>query len=187
LLEQILLSFPKKPTTRQLEVEQNGVKFSVEFKKVKYLRMRAGNDGTIKVSAPLRASRVQVEQFISSNSAWVEEQQRKYAMKSARIEYFTEAELKIEAVKLSEYWASRSGLVPERIRFRRMSTRWGVCNIASRVITINLELQYFPPECLEYVIIHELCHLRFRGHKEEFWRLVESFLSDYKARRKMLR
>jgi hypothetical protein len=71
------------------------------------------------------------------------------------------------------------------LRIRPMKTRWGSFSPQGRV-TLNLWLVTMPVDCLDYVILHELCHFRIKGHGQRFWKLLERFLPDYKDRRKEL-
>ena len=69
------------------------------------------------------------------------------------------------------------------MRIRKMTTRWGVCNTKTHVITLNLELIKRDTKYLDYVIIHELSHLIHGDHSRSFWNLVRENLSDYKKYR----
>lgn len=71
------------------------------------------------------------------------------------------------------------------LRIRPMKTRWGSFSPQGRV-TLNLWLVTMPVDCLDYVILHELCHFRIRGHGPRFWNLLERFLPDHRQRRKEL-
>jgi predicted metal-dependent hydrolase len=73
-----------------------------------------------------------------------------------------------------------------KLRIRQMKTRWGSCS-STGWITLNLSLIKTPQECIDYVIVHELCHLKVMGHGPRFWSLVEKFMADYKERRKELK
>ena len=72
------------------------------------------------------------------------------------------------------------------IRLRTMTSRWGSCNVSSGFITINTQLVHFDPRCLEYVLIHELCHLYEPSHNARFHALMDNFCPDWRARRAML-
>lgn len=74
-----------------------------------------------------------------------------------------------------------------RMRIRNMKTRWGVCNVKSKTITLNARLIEYPLEALDYVIIHELSHLIYFNHSSDFWKLVEKYKPDYKKIRKDLK
>ena len=69
------------------------------------------------------------------------------------------------------------------LRIRKMTTRWGVCNTRSHVITLNLELMKRDTKYLDYVITHEMSHLIYGDHSKLFWNLVEENMSDYKKYR----
>ena len=77
-------------------------------------------------------------------------------------------------------------LVPSGIRFRTASTRWGSCN-PQGIIMINRRLVHAPPAVIEYVVVHELVHLRHRNHSKKFWKVVESILGDVKPHKQWLR
>ena len=75
---------------------------------------------------------------------------------------------------------------PARLKIRAMTSRWGTCSLA-RTITLNRHLLRAPLPCVEYVVAHELCHLRHHGHDAQFYGLLEAIMPDWKARRKRLR
>ena len=74
-----------------------------------------------------------------------------------------------------------------KLRIRKMTTRWGVCNIKTHVITLNLELIKRDIKYLDYVIVHELSHLLYANHSRDFWDCVEDNYPDYKKIRKELK
>jgi len=88
--------------------------------------------------------------------------------------------------EIVEVWSRRMGLFPSRLSFRRARTRWGSCSSRDS-ISLNLRLAMLPPELAEYVIVHELAHIRHKNHSRDFWSLVEKYLKDYQARRAALR
>ena len=73
------------------------------------------------------------------------------------------------------------------LKIRDMKTRWGTCNIKTALITLNLRLAEKPPECLRYVLTHELCHLHEPGHGERFWRRMDVYYPEWKRIRKLLK
>ncbi|MBQ3298067.1 MAG: M48 family metallopeptidase [Bacilli bacterium] len=74
-----------------------------------------------------------------------------------------------------------------RLRIRKMTSRWGVCNVSTHVITLNLELIKRDVNYLDYVIIHELSHLIHGDHSNRFWKLVEDNMPNYKKYRKEMK
>lgn len=79
------------------------------------------------------------------------------------------------------------GVRHARTRIRRMTSRWGSCNVRTGDITINLELAYREPPCLESVIVHELCHLLEPSHDQNFYRLMSRYYPRWVEARALLR
>lgn len=73
------------------------------------------------------------------------------------------------------------------LTIRSMKTRWGVCNVKTKRVTLNLELIKRDIKYLDYVIIHELSHLLYPNHSKDFWKCVEDNMKDYKVVRKELK
>lgn len=84
------------------------------------------------------------------------------------------------------YFVQLTGVSYERITVRDQKTRWGSCS-SKGTLSFNWRLLLAPPEVLDYVVVHELCHLTCMNHGREFWRAVEAALPDYKERRNWLR
>ena len=80
----------------------------------------------------------------------------------------------------------RTGIAADEAKIKKMKTRWGTCNIDNRRIWINLQLAKKPPECLEYVVIHELVHLLEKNHTNRFNALVEEYCPTWKEAKKLL-
>ena len=81
--------------------------------------------------------------------------------------------------------ASLEGIICPPITIRTMKTRWGSCSSRGRV-TLNLELIKASKECIDYVILHELCHLKIPSHGLTFWRLMAKLMPDYEERKRKL-
>jgi predicted metal-dependent hydrolase len=106
------------------------------------------------------------------------------------IERALERFLRGEARKAAESAIGRfgppNGLVPRALLIKGQRTLWGSCT-ARGDINLNWRLVLAPPAVLDYVVAHELCHLRERNHQRPFWRLVERIMPDYAERRAWLR
>ncbi len=86
-----------------------------------------------------------------------------------------------------EYWRDRMNAPEVHLRMRSMTSRWGSCIPAKRIICINSRLIDHPNECLDYVIIHELAHLTHPNHSKFFWDLVAAYCPDWKYLRTLLK
>ena len=78
------------------------------------------------------------------------------------------------------------GLVPQAIRVKQQQHLWGSCT-SRGVVNLNWRLILAPPPVFEYVVVHELCHLRVRNHQPEFWQLVAEVLPGYGPHRRWLK
>lgn len=84
------------------------------------------------------------------------------------------------------YWQTITGITPHSHRVRTYKSRWGSCS-HRKELTFNWKLVMTPPVVLDYVVVHELCHIIHFNHSPEYWRLVERFQPDYKAHKNWLR
>ncbi|MCY0863797.1 MAG: SprT family zinc-dependent metalloprotease [Sulfobacillus sp.] len=83
-------------------------------------------------------------------------------------------------------WAEHLALAPSRVKVGEYKTRWGYCR-SDGLIALNWRLMQAPPSIMDYVIVHELVHLRHLHHQPSFWQSVAEVLPDYQARRQSLR
>ena len=95
-------------------------------------------------------------------------------------------ELKKAIPELLEKWQPVIGVDVQNWGIRKMKTKWGSCNIERRRIWLNLELAKKPPECLEYILVHELLHLHERHHNERFKGLLDQYLPQWQSALKLL-
>ena len=80
-------------------------------------------------------------------------------------------------------WEPIVGVKVAEWRIRKMTTRWGSCNISARRICLNLELVRKPRSCLEYIVVHELVHMLERRHNHRFKTYMDRFLPDWRVRK----
>ncbi len=97
--------------------------------------------------------------------------------RNAAREYFT---------KRVDYYIQLTGGTYTRITIRDQKTRWG-SRSSSGTLSFNYRLMYAPLKVLDYVVVHELCHITHMNHSKEFWNMVGSILPDYKESRNWLK
>lgn len=88
--------------------------------------------------------------------------------------------------EIIDKWEPRIGVKVERIYVQRMKTKWGSCNAKARSIRINLELAKKPPECLEYIVVHEMVHILEPTHNKRFIALMDDLMPNWKLHRDFL-
>ena len=92
----------------------------------------------------------------------------------------------MEAPALVEHWRSEMGLPGAAIRARKMRSRWGSCIPAKKSITLNTDLAVKPPECLELIIVHELCHFFRQKHDAGFYEILARHLPHWRELEELL-
>jgi predicted metal-dependent hydrolase len=85
-----------------------------------------------------------------------------------------------------EHWAAIMDLRPTRIGFRRARTRWGSCSSRDS-LSFNTWMMILPDALIDYIIVHELAHIRHKNHSRDFWELVARYIPDWHQKRKALR
>jgi predicted metal-dependent hydrolase len=136
---------------------------------------------------PLRYSRAKKERFFFSHDAFIYEDEKFDTCKvNNHLDAFYKKKAQRTLVSIVEHYAEHMQLFPERITFRKTKRQWGSCSTHNR-ISLNTMLAKVPIELAEYVIVHELAHIRYKHHQKAFWELVESILPDYVRRRKELK
>lgn len=156
------------------------------------LALEVKADGSILVRAPMRLGMPKIRAFVAEQSAWIEKQlqKRKTAQAVPRLSPEELDLLRKEAAILfparAAIFASMIGVDYGKLSIRCQKTKWGSCS-AKGNLNFNVLLMLAPPEVLDYVVVHELCHRKEMNHSERFWSLVEQVLPDYRARRKWLK
>ena len=87
---------------------------------------------------------------------------------------------------LIKKWVSRMNLNPTKITFRKTKRRWGSCS-ANNELSFTSSLIQLPLECIEYIIVHELSHIKHKHHQKAFWLHVEEFMPSFKNHEKILK
>ena len=157
------------------------------------VRVDVRPDGEVILTIPARGSRAAALKFLAQSRNWIERTRRRLLQARNSVPTGPQrdvAELKEitlrEGRRLLDEEAARLGVRYTRLTVRDARTRWGSCGPDGSIM-LSLRLALAPPEVLRYVVIHELCHLRWRGHGPRFWALVEKQMPEFEVHRRWLR
>lgn len=162
----------------------------------KSISIEIRQDATILVRAPYQMQNAEINRFIKEKENWIikhlkkaEDRQREMRdiqkLSVHEIQKLTDLALKIIPVKV-KYFAGVMNVNYGRITIRNQKTRWGSCS-AKRNLNFNCLLMLAPDEVVDYVVVHELCHLIEMNHSKKFWAQVEQVMPDYKKHKQWLK
>lgn len=186
----------KTPAVEPEWIEVDGLRVLVRRKSVKNITLRVkAPDGHAELSVPSREPVSSVQAIVRDRRDWIERHAAVVRESvSARAESAApeevarwRAQVQVQVPALIAKWEPVLGVKAGKLAYRNMKTRWGSCQPATGRICINVRLALYPSECLEYVVVHELCHLLVSGHGPSFYALLDQHLSNWRAARKKLR
>ena len=164
----------------------------------KTIAIQVNSDLSVTVRAPRSASEKDIEEILKKKKAWISKHIEKIKETKERFEAEPTEKLTREKVialaeealkvipERVEYFAKVIGVTYGKITVRNQKTRWGSCSSKGN-LNFNCLLMLAPPEVLDYVVVHELCHRKQMNHSKAFWLEVEKVLPDYKEARKWLK
>jgi len=112
-----------------------------------------------------------------------------YAPNKKVLDKYLDNEIKRIYTERLNYWYNifEEKIPIPNLKIRKMTSRWGVCNIKNHNVTLNYMLVKYDISCLDYVIVHELSHFIHHDHSKNFWQLVSKYYPKYKECKKMLK
>ena len=160
------------------------------------IALEVKEDGRVLVRAPLWTSRRDLEQFVDRHGTWIARQlQRLEREKESRAGAVRLSEEELKALVRSarkqilsrlEHFAPLVGTDYGRVSIRKQRTKWGSCSSEGN-LNFNCLLMLAPPQVLDYVVVHELCHRLEMDHSRRFWAQVARVLPDYAQSRRWLK
>lgn len=167
--------------------------YTLIYEKRKTLSLKVTEDLTVLVKAPKGLSRAEIDRFVSTHKTWIEKtktRQQKCAETENTLTDTYISELRARAVEIIpkrvEYYAKEMGVQPMGIKITSAKTRFGSCS-GKNSLCFSWRLMLYPPEAVDYVVVHELAHIREKNHSPAFYAVVASVLPDYKAREQLLK
>ncbi|WP_294663238.1 M48 family metallopeptidase [uncultured Ruminococcus sp.] len=160
----------------------------VRLSKRKSVAIKITADMQIVVFVPLYVSDNEIERMVISKSKWIDEHMLKVQStidersKLEKITFEQVKELADQAVeyipKRVKYYAEKENFVYNKITIKNLVSRWGSCSTKGN-LNFNCLLMLTPDYVIDYIVVHELCHLREMNHSEKFWAEVEKIMPDY--------
>lgn len=173
---------------KTLEYKGKVIPYKLVRTKIKNLYIYI-KDGKVTVKIPYILSKKKQEEFINKKANWIskklEEEKRKENKKEEKIEEKDIIKLQELVKKYVEKYSKILKVCPNKVRIKNIKYAWGSCSV-NKNITINSKLAIKNEKIVEYVVLHEMCHLLEMNHSKKFWRLVEENIKDYKKLRKEL-
>ncbi len=161
----------------------------------RHIRVSVFAGGYVRVTAPKRAENVLIEHFLKSKLSWLKEKvehfkkipEPKWTLAEDRKLYRKDKNRALEfaeakVAELNAFYGFSFG----RVSIRNSKTRWGSCS-SKGTLSFNYKIIYLPKQVADYLVVHELCHLKEHNHGAAFWLLVAKTIPDYVLRRKELR
>jgi predicted metal-dependent hydrolase len=175
------------PLEAPLQAVLPGPRF-VRHRRARRYVLRVEPDGRLRVTIPRGGSQRAAEEFARRHTAWVERQRAKLVrtVPLAVDVSGVRARARLELPRLLHEWAARLGLTVAAVSVRDQRTRWGSCGRNGR-ICLNWRLVLMPEWVRDYVLVHELMHLKRLDHSRRFWALVESAYPAHREARAWLR
>jgi predicted metal-dependent hydrolase len=174
-------------------IENKKIEYNLrESARARCLRITIHTGGGLSATLPRGVSFEKLEEFLVQKADWILRKislakKRKPSIllpRASRREYliYKEQAMKLAKAKLDEF-NQYYGLQYKQISIRNQKSRWGSCSRKGN-INLNYRIVYLPEKYLDYIIVHELCHLKEFNHSKRFWSLVAQTIPDYKIIRK---
>lgn len=166
--------------------------------KRKTLAIEIRPDMRVVVRAPEKIPQKEIIKFVEEKQNWIKKhiaqmyfkaeeikkQKKELALTNADIEKLCQKALSVIPDKV-KYYAEIMEVTYGKITIRNQKTRWGSCSSKGN-LNFNCLLMLMPDKVLDYVVVHELCHLKQMNHSKKFWMEVEKYMPDYKSYKKWL-
>ena len=162
--------------------------YFVRHRRARRYVLRIDTDGRLRVTIPRGGSRREAEAFVQRNIDWVVRQRARTTteLRPVEDEKASRQKARRELPERLLELAARHGLAVSRVSVRNQRSRWGSCGRDGH-ICLNWRLVLMPESVRDYVLVHELMHLRRMDHSPAYWRLVAEACPDYRSARDWLR
>lgn len=148
-------------------------------------------DGRVLIRAPRTMPKKEIDAFATKHADWLEGAKKRVEERSAFHDMTDRRKDELTAAardylpKRTAHWAEIMGVSPAGVRITDAKTRFGSCSPKNR-ICYSFRLMAYPPEAVDYVIVHELAHILQKNHSPRFYAEVQKILPDWRERKKLL-
>lgn len=160
----------------------------IEYSVIKSKRRKTSQimvDGEeVIVRTPLSKDNSEIKKIIQNKASWIFKKQLEFK-KRTDVNFIPKKYTKKFLLKQVNSYAGKVGITPSKVNIKKMRSRWGSAS-KNNVINLNEHLLKAPKGAIDYVILHEICHLKIRNHSHRFWELVQKFMPNYIENRKWL-
>lgn len=177
---------------KEIILNNKKIKYDLHYKNVKNINLRIKKDGSISVSANITIPLEIIESFILSKADMILKsvEKCKSLRNNRKEQFFSETEIRELILtcceKVYPYFRDRGIKYPE-IKFRKMVSQWGSCNVKKGILTFNTNLVYAPMDCIKYVVLHEFTHFLQPNHSIYFYNELEKVCPLWKVSKKKLK
>lgn len=169
------------------------MEYTIIYSNRKTLAIEVDSNANIIVRSPKSLSKRKIEKFLTEKSVWLQKAVEKQRQRANLIKTYSEEEIKNLRKKAKEIIPERVkiyseiiGVTPASVKITNAKKRYGSCS-AKNNLCFSLYLADFPLEAIDYVVVHELCHILEHNHSKRFWAKVAKYLPDYKQREQILK
>lgn len=169
------------------------MQYRIVRSKRKTVALEVSRTGEVLVRAPHRMDVARIETFVTQHEAWIKEKSALVEERLRRHPLPTAEEEKILRHNAKEYlpprvavWAERMGVDYAGIKINFAATRFGSCN-RKNGLNFSARIMQYSPHAIDYVIVHELAHIREHNHSPRFWAIVARYMPDYREAEKELK
>ncbi|MEK7618325.1 MAG: SprT family zinc-dependent metalloprotease [Patescibacteria group bacterium] len=180
---------------KKIETKNQTIFYKLRMsRRARYVRLSVAHDSSVILTVPWAADVQRAEEFLKAKAAWVKNKLNFFKNRSASIapksgkrEYrkLRYAALALAKSKVDE-WNQFYNFAYNRINIKNQKTRWGSASKKGN-LNFNYKIVHLPKELLDYLIVHELCHLKEFNHSKEFWVLVAQIMPNYRTHRRELK
>ena len=168
------------------------MEYEIKRSSRKTVALEITDRATLLVRAPLKMSGREIEKFVLKYSDWIDEKlriaQKRSECERALDEREEELRKKAEYLfpMLTERYSAVMGLKPASVKITSAKRRFGSCS-GKNGICFSWRLAAYPLPAIEYVVVHELAHIKHHNHSAAFYKLIERYMPDYRSRIKLLK